>query len=181
MHPPEYFLRTARLGFRHWAEEDLPLATMLWGDARVTRLIGGPLTREQIKERLGREISSDAAHGIQYWPVCMLATGDFAGCAGLRPYKVPERVFELGVHLRPCYWGQGFAEEAARVAIEYGFRRLGARALFAGHHPKNQASRRLLAKLGFAFTHEELYPPTGLKHPSYILRSPGAASARGYS
>jgi [ribosomal protein S5]-alanine N-acetyltransferase len=29
--------------------------------------------------------------------------------------------------------------------------------------------RQLLAKLGFHYTHDEFYPPTGLQHPSYLL------------
>lgn len=181
MRRDEYFLKTARLGFRCWSEEDLPLATILWGDIQVTRLIGGPFTQEQIHERLNREIESMAAHRIQYWPIFFLATGDFAGCAGLRPYKTPEDILELGVHLRPGYWGQGLAEEASRAAIEYAFAQLGARGLFAGHHPENQASGKLLRKLGFTFSHEELYPPTGLQHPSYMLRPPDVASAGTYS
>jgi len=44
--------------------------------------------------------------------------------------------------------------------------------LFAGHHPENHASRRILSKLGFRLTHEEFYPPTGLLHPSYLLPRP---------
>jgi [ribosomal protein S5]-alanine N-acetyltransferase len=47
---------------------------------------------------------------------------------------------------------------------------LGASALFAGHHPDNTGSRRTLVKLGFRFTHDELYPPTGVMHPGYELR-----------
>jgi ribosomal-protein-alanine N-acetyltransferase len=41
--------------------------------------------------------------------------------------------------------------------------------LFAGHNPKNEASRHILAKLGFRYTHDELYEPTGLQHPCYLL------------
>jgi RimJ/RimL family protein N-acetyltransferase len=41
--------------------------------------------------------------------------------------------------------------------------------IFAGHHPKNVASHRLIEQLGFQYTHHEYYPPTGLQHPSYIL------------
>ena len=59
--------------------------------------------------------------------------------------------------------------EAGRAVINYGFASLRADALFAGHHPANANSRRVLEKLGFTFTHEELYPPTGLMHPSYLL------------
>jgi hypothetical protein len=42
--------------------------------------------------------------------------------------------------------------------IDHAFRGLGAQARFAGHHAANDASRRLLLKLGFVRTHEELYP-----------------------
>jgi RimJ/RimL family protein N-acetyltransferase len=41
--------------------------------------------------------------------------------------------------------------------------------LFAGHNPKNEASRQLLEKLGFRYTHDEYYAPTGLNHPSYMM------------
>ncbi|HUV51221.1 MAG TPA: GNAT family protein, partial [Anaerolineae bacterium] len=41
--------------------------------------------------------------------------------------------------------------------------------LFAGHNPKNEASRHLLEKLGFRYSHDEYYAPTGLNHPSYMM------------
>ncbi len=76
---------------------------------------------------------------------------------------------ELGYHLRRQYWGMGLAEEAGRAVVNFAFENLRAKALFAGHHPENAASKRVLEKLGFRFTHEELYPPTGLMNPSYLL------------
>lgn len=165
----QYFLTTARLGFRCWSVEDLPLALALWCDREVTRFIGGPLSRAAVERRLSAEIESMSAHGLQYWPIFLLADGAHAGCAGLRPYRLTDRIYELGFHIRPAYWGQGLATEAGAAAVAFGFGALGAAALFAGHHPANATSRRVLEKLGFHFTHEELYPPTGLKHPSYLL------------
>jgi ribosomal-protein-alanine N-acetyltransferase len=132
-------------------------------------LIGGPFTAEQIEHRLTAEIASMSAHHVQYWPVFLLETGQHAGCAGLRPYRLDQHIHELGFHLRPEYWNRGLAQEAGRAVIAFAFDKLGAEGLFAGHHPANSASRRVLTKLGFEFTHEELYPPTGLKHPSYLL------------
>lgn len=38
----DYFLRSVRLGFRCWTDEDMPLAMELWGNPAVTALIGGP-------------------------------------------------------------------------------------------------------------------------------------------
>jgi len=167
-----YFLTSARLGFRHWTEDDLPLALALWTDPAVTALIGGPFSADAVQARLGTEITTMRDQRIQYWPVFLLDGDHHIGCAGLRPYRVAERIYEFGVHLGRPFWRQGFAEEAGRVVIDYAFGTLAAESLFAGHHPSNDASRRLLAKLGFVHTHEELYLPTGLMHPSYVLRRP---------
>ncbi len=140
-----------------------------WGDPEVTRRIGGPFSESYVRERIERETATLKEYGVQYWPLFLLATGEHVGCCGLRPYKPDESIYALGFHLRPAFWGRGYAEEAARAVIDHAFDRLGARALFAGHHPENDPSRRLLAKLGFRYTHDELYAPTGLEHPSYLL------------
>lgn len=65
--------------------------------------------------------------------------------------------------------GTQFRKWAAQSVILYAFNVLEATALFAGHHPQNTASARMLEKLGFRYTHDELYAPTGLYHPSYLL------------
>jgi RimJ/RimL family protein N-acetyltransferase len=167
-----YFLKTARLGFRLWCMDDLPLALALWGDISVTRFIGGPFSEKQIQERLTREIASMQTNGIQYWPLFVLAEGDFVGCCGLRPYRPEEKICELGFHLRPAYWDKGFAAEAAQAVIKHAYESLRAKGLFAGHSPENLASRKVLQKLGFRFTHEELYAPTGKMHSCYFLNLP---------
>ena len=164
----EYFLKTDRLSFGYWSAGDLPLALGLWGNARVTKLIGGPFTGAQVELRLTAEIALMKDHKVQYWPI-FLENDEHAGCAGLRPYRPQQQIYELGFHLRPEFWGRGLAQEAGRAVSEFAFEQLGAGALFAGHHPSNSTSSRVLAKLGFQFTHEEFYPPTGLNHPSYLL------------
>jgi RimJ/RimL family protein N-acetyltransferase len=169
-----FFLKTPRLGFRQWSIADLPLALALWGDPEVTHFIGGPFSPEQIQERLNTELDLSSKHNVQYWPVFLLEEGEHVGCAGLRPYRLEDRIFELGVHLRRPHWGHGLAEEAARAVIKFAFENAGAKALFAGHHPANSASQHLILKLSFRPTHEEFYPPTGLHHPSYLLEPPSA-------
>jgi [ribosomal protein S5]-alanine N-acetyltransferase len=167
--PPQYFLRTPRTGFRYWSADDLSLALELWGDAQVTRLIGGPFSEAQIQERLAREIACMQMYNVQYWPLFSLANDNFVGCCGLRTYKAEQRIYELGFHLRPVYWNTGLAAESARAVISFAFRSLNAAALFAGHHPENLASRHVLEKLGFQYTHEELYAATGKMHHCYLL------------
>ena len=167
----KYFLRTQRLGFRVWTEDDLDLAIGLWGDHEVTKLFDsrGPLSRDQIQNRLLQEIATQAEHGIQYWPIFLWETDEHVGCAGLRPYDLPNNVVEIGFHIRSKYWRHGYASEAAIGIINHAFNEMSVTSLFAGHNPKNNSSRNLLIKLGFQYTHDEYYAPTGLQHPSYFL------------
>jgi len=141
----------------------------------VTRLTGGPYSADQVKARLATEIANLAEFDFQYWPMFLLENDDFVGCCGLRPHELEKGIYELGYNLRPCYWGKGLAEEAARGIIAYAFERVRVSALFAGHHPENAASRRILQKLGFRYAHDELYPPTGAIEPVYLLEKPKGA------
>ena len=167
----KYFLRTPRIGFRLWQEEDLNLAIGLWGDFEVTRFFDsrGKLSQAQVNDRLLKEISTQKLYGIQYWPIFLLRNDDHLGCCGLRPYDKSKNVLEIGFHIRYRYWGQGYAFEAARAVMRYAFDTIKVSGLFAGHNPKNEGSRHLLAKLGFRYTHDEFYKPTGLNHPSYQM------------
>ncbi len=106
---------------------------------------------------------------MQYWPIFLLDCDQHVGCCGLRPRESEPEVPELGFHIASRHWRQGYALEAASRVIDYAFTVLGAPALFAGHNPHNVASRALLTRLGFVHTHDELYPPTRLQHPSYRL------------
>ena len=102
----EYFLFSERLGFRHWREDDFDLAWGLWGDLAVTRLIDarGQLTDEQVRQKLQKELATEAAYGVQYWPIFLLSTGEPIGCCGLRPYDLEEKIYEIGFHIRSKQW-----------------------------------------------------------------------------
>ena len=165
----DYFLRSPRLGFRCWSEADLPLGMNIWGDPEMTVFTGGPFEPETVRARLLREIAHMKEHGMQYWPVFLLDGDRQVGCAGLRIYDEHARIFELGYYVLRAFWGKGLAQEAARAVIDYGFKALGANSLFAGHHPLNQASRKVLLGVGFTYAGEAVYPPTGILEPTYRL------------
>ncbi|WP_313184162.1 GNAT family N-acetyltransferase [Lacrimispora sp.] len=165
----EYFIKTNRIGFSKWSASDLDLAAQLWGDKEVTQFIcaAGKFTHQDIIDRLDTEIHNDEVFHIQYWPVFELATDELIGCCGIRPFKTDPHSYELGSHLRKKYWGMGYASEAARAVINYSFDILKADKLYAGHHPQNKASEKLLLRLGFQYIGLNFYEPTGLYHPSY--------------
>jgi RimJ/RimL family protein N-acetyltransferase len=90
-------------------------------------------------------------------------------------------MLEIGFYIRSNHWRKGYASEAARAVMDYAFESLKVAGLFAGHNPKNFGSRNLLIKLGFKYTHDEFYEPTGLEHPSYLLKAEDyAKSSKGY-
>jgi RimJ/RimL family protein N-acetyltransferase len=167
---------TERLAARSWQIEHLPLATELWGDPAVMALIDscGKLTEAQVHEKLCAEIERERPRGVQYWALFDHRNGDFVGCGGLRPwvYTRSEADFEVGFHLVKRCWGKGFGTEAAQGALEYAWEKLQLSKVYAGHHPDNRASEKILKKLGFEFIENVFYEPTGLMHPSYICRAP---------
>lgn len=166
-HPPP----TEHLRFERWTDDDAGLARSLWGNPAVTEKISarGVLGPEEVDARLAAEQAEQVRHGVQYWPL-FLRSGMFLGAAGLHARR--DGVDELGVHLLPEAWGRGLAAEACRAVIRFAFEERGCDALFAGHHPDNAPSQRLLQRLGFTWTHDEYFPPTRALHPSYRL-SPG--------
>ena len=164
-----YFITTDRIAFSQWQEQDAELATLLWGDSRVTRYIcaSGSFSQAEVMGRLEREIRQQAEHHVQYWPIFTRDTAELIGCCGFRFHC--EGCYELGFHLRPEFWRQGYAPEAARAAIAYAFIVLGAEKVIAGRHPDNKASGKVLERLGFAYIGDMFYEPTGLYHPSYQM------------
>ena len=63
-------------------------------------------------------------------------------------------VWTFGYWVHPDYWGSGFAVEAARALIEFGFSHLGAAEITVGHAIWNHQSRRVVEKLSMRFVRE---------------------------
>ncbi|MGE5627549.1 MAG: GNAT family N-acetyltransferase [Solirubrobacterales bacterium] len=168
----KYFLKTERLGFSIWDEKDTRDAIEIWCSKAVTKYITatGEMSKEQALQRLKKEIDTYNSISIQYWPVYLIETGENIGCCGVRPYNQENHILEMGVHLKEQFWRKGYGAEACTAVIKYSLNVLGANAIFAGHNPKNTASAEMLKKLGFKYLRDEFYPPTGLYHPSYLLK-----------
>ncbi len=117
----KYFIKTGRLGFRKWREDDLVIAKKLWGDYEVTKFFDArdKLSQNEIQERLAKEIITEKEHGVQYWPIFLLETNEHVGCFGLRPYDQSKQIYEIGFHIRSNQWRRGYAREAAVAIIDY--------------------------------------------------------------
>jgi [ribosomal protein S5]-alanine N-acetyltransferase len=165
MTPPS----SARLTFRTWAVEDAGLAEALWCDAEVTHYFGGAMTREQAHARLHAERERESSFGMQYWPMFLRETGEFAGCAGLRPWQIDPAKTEAGVHLMRSAWGLRLGEEALRTVLAFGFDTLGLPMIVAGHGIGHIHSQKLLVRMGFEYTHNIEWGPKAIEVSMYAI------------
>jgi len=110
------------------------------------------MTREQAHDRLYTERECESRLGIQYWPMFLRETGEFAGCAGLRKWQLDPGTIEAGVHLMRSGWGLRLGEEALRAVLVHGFDTLGLPAIVAGHGIGHDNSQKLLERVGFEYT-----------------------------
>lgn len=72
------------------------------------------------------------------------------GAGGLI-YNETQGMFELGYGMMQAYWGRGLATEAARAMLDFAIRELGEREFFVCYVKGNEASGRVIEKLGFAY------------------------------
>ena len=167
-----YFLTTQRIGFGVWTKDDFEKARLLWLNPNVTKYISatGTFSLQQVSDRFELEIANQEKYQVQYWPIYLLENDEFIGCCGLRPYDLDNNIYEFGIHLIDKYWNCGYAKEAGSKVIDYAFETLKVANLFAGHNPKNTVSKKMLEKLGFNYFKDEYYEPTGLNHPSYLMK-----------
>jgi RimJ/RimL family protein N-acetyltransferase len=142
-------LRTERLLLRHWRDADLDPWAAMNADPRVREFLGGPLTREESAAAMARFRTVLEARGWGWWAVEVVETGAFAGFTGLDPVEpgLPVSGVEIGWRFARETWGHGYATEAARACLRYGFEELGLTEILAiaaeGNHRSHAVMRRL--------------------------------------
>jgi RimJ/RimL family protein N-acetyltransferase len=152
-------LETARLLLRPFTPADLDDYTQLiFANAAVMHYL--PKRELPPRARAERTIALFADHwaqrGYGVWAVTDKITGQLSGHCGLN--FVPEAgEVEVLYALRQDRWGQGFATEAARASVRFGFERADRARLIALAVPENIASRRVLEHLGFQYEKDAHY------------------------
>jgi RimJ/RimL family protein N-acetyltransferase len=144
-------LTTERLLLREWRERDRAPFAAMNADPRVTEFLSGSLDRADSDAFVDRIEARWAADGHGLWAVEGLATGEFIGFVGLaRQTFGPDFTpcVEIGWRLAPAAWGQGYATEAAREALRFGFETLGLDEIVSITRPANARSRAVMERLG---------------------------------
>jgi RimJ/RimL family protein N-acetyltransferase len=145
-------LETERLIMRPPTIADLGPLHEVWGDRDVMRWIGpGDAYSRDVEEserRLERICAHQEEHGFSLWTVIERESGIVIGDCGLVHFAFRGPEIELACCLRKGAWGQGFATEAGAAWLDRAFGELGLDLVVAAVHEENEASRRVLEKLG---------------------------------
>ena len=149
-------IKTPRLLLRLHDEPDFPECSSLWANPEVVRYISGtPSTAPQAWARMLAYRGHWVLRGYGYWVVTLQSTGEVLGEAGFADFKRQteppiELAPEMGWAFHPKFYGQGFATEAGLAMLDWARTRKLAPEIKAVIHPRNDASIRLAARLGFA-------------------------------
>ncbi|HYM48702.1 MAG TPA: GNAT family N-acetyltransferase [Burkholderiaceae bacterium] len=138
-----------RVLLRPWEDGDADAFAAMNADSRVMEFFLAPLSRKESDALLARMRGAIEERGWGWW--CVEIDGECAGFTGLSvpPYETPfTPCVEVGWRFRPKFWGNGYATEAAELALDYGFSTLKLPEIVSFAAAGNQRSRRVMERIG---------------------------------
>ncbi len=181
-------LHGERVLLRPWRDDDLAPFAAINDDPEVMRHLSGRLSRAE-SDAFARSIREHfASHGFGLWALEVPVLG-FAGFVGLGarvsfeltlPGIVPHP-HEIGWRLARAAWGQGYASEGARLALQHGFEALGLPQIVSFTVPANQPSQAVMRRIGLTLRGEFDHPrfPEGHRLCRHVLYAADASTWRG--
>jgi RimJ/RimL family protein N-acetyltransferase len=149
---PTYPIETERLLLRPYEREDFDalLAIQSRGDV-VRYLYEDPLSNDEVRALLDRRMArtslSDEGDTLSV-AVVLRTTGEMIGDCMLHWGSRQHQQGEIGFVFHPDHHGRGYATEAARTLVDYGFEEVGFHRIIGRLEARNTASARVLEKLG---------------------------------
>ena len=156
-------LESKRLLFRSHEAADLDAFCAMETDAEVRRYVGGaPRTREAAEERFWERAMQPVEGRLAMWATVLKEDERYIGRCGLYSnirgeHKIAGEAV-LAFYIARQFWGQGFASEAGRAFVEFGFDELMLERIVTTVQVENAASVRVLEKLGFVIASHEVGP-----------------------
>ena len=171
--------RTERLLLRRWRDSDREPFAAMNADPDVVEHLQGPMSRDRSDDFVDRIEAHWIEHGWGLWAVEVPELAPFVGYVGLWPAEYVERgMVEVGWRLAGEHWGHGYATEAAREALRFGFTDVGLDEIVSFTVPQNVRSRRVMERIGLVrqperdFDHPRVDPvahPQLVRHVFYAL------------
>ncbi len=167
-------LSTRRLRLRPWRESDFAPFAALNGDPQVMEHFPAVKSRAESDAEAGRILAGLEARGWGFWAVEVVGGEPFVGFTGLaeKTFAAPfTPCVEVGWRLARDAWGHGYATEAARAALAFGFRELGLAEIVSYTTLGNARSIAVMERLGMRRDIEFEHPliPVGSPVRNHIL------------
>ena len=151
---PDIVVETRRVKLRPFIAEDLDRFRAIASEEEVLRYLpeSDRMTPDQMKAVFHWLIECYASNTRDRirkltLPIVVKSSGEIVGWCGLGPLDFDPSEIELYIVISHDHWGQGYATEAGRAMLGYGFRELGLPRTVAVVAPANHASRRVIEKL----------------------------------
>ncbi len=147
-------LETQRLTLRPFTAADAGDTRRLAGDrdvAATTLRIPHPYLHEEAEAWIATHRPGWRDGTLCNCAIVRSADASLLGCVGLI-IDPGSQSAELGYWIGKPYWNRGYATEAARALMQYGFETLGLTEIHARHMSRNVASGRVIRKLGMNYT-----------------------------
>ncbi|HEX2622576.1 MAG TPA: GNAT family protein [Phototrophicaceae bacterium] len=144
-------LKTERLVLRPVATRDAPNIQKLAGDFKVARnTLSMPYPYPDGAAESFVAWARDELLAGEAFTFGIILNDELIGCIGLH-LQPQHKHAEMGYWLGVPYWGQGYASEAARTMMEFGFEMLDLNRIYAAHFTRNPASGRVMQKIGMRY------------------------------
>ena len=141
-------IQSERLTLREFQADDLDAVHSYGSDLEVVRYMPwGPNTADETRAFLERAQSYAAADPRVGYELAVVQTSTDRLVGGIGLDSADQQGMLGYCFARPA-WGQGFATEAARLILDFGFKTLGLHRVWAGCDSENAASARVLEKVG---------------------------------
>jgi len=144
-------LETPRLLLQHLELRDVQELYSLYKDIEIRRYFpDGVLSYDDTKEELEWYINGHPQYPkLGLWATVHKESGKFIGRCGLLPWEIDDTLeIEIAYLLNKDFWHQGFATEAAKGIMSYGFEELHLTRLICMMHPENVASQKVAERIG---------------------------------
>jgi RimJ/RimL family protein N-acetyltransferase len=163
-------LRSERLVLRRWRESDRAPFAELNADPEVMEHFPAMMTAGESDALVDRFEAGFDRHGFGLWALEVIGTGEFIGFTGLsvpgfQTHFTP--AVEIGWRLARSAWGHGYASEAARRALEFGFTDAGLAEVVSFTVPANVRSQAVMERIGMTRD-----PADDFDHPRLDAASP---------
>ena len=146
-------IETPHLILRAWTPQDADVLFEILQEDGILQYFPNPKPppRSKVEEYITHQMAHWEEHGYGHWAVVEQDSQQVIGWNGLE-YLPELGETEVGYLLSRCVWGRGYATEAARAAVEYGFETAGLEAIIGLVHPDNAGSIRVLEHAGLRQT-----------------------------